>query len=1032
MNAKGRFRLRNPTFGFIAYHLPKWYDYPALFSKENTVANIIEAIFRFEKRELKRLGREADSVIALDEQMTKLTDDELRANTERFKAYIAEATTDEEKDRRMEEIKIEAFATAREAAWRTLKQKPFKVQIIGSLVLNGGNIAEMRTGEGKTLTATMAVYLNALRGEGVHVITVNEYLASRDAEWMGQVYRFLGLTVGCNLSTKTTDEKRQAFLCDITYTTNSELGFDYLRDNMANSIQGRVLRGLKFCIVDEADSVLIDESRTPLIISGGKQASASQYQVADRFVKMLRREVDFTVDIKTKTATLTDAGNEKAERMFGIRNLYDPENQDLVHRIHQALKANYVMARDVEYMVDAERQIQLIDQFTGRIMKGREYNDGLQQAIQAKEGVEIKQETVVMATITYQNFFRLYKKLSGMTGTAKTEEEEFEKIYNMKVIVIPTNRPIQRIDDDDCIYGNHDAKLRGLVDEVKKRHESGQPVLIGTSSVESNEEVSALLTAAGIPHEVLNAKNQAREAEIISHAGEQGAVTLATNMAGRGTDIKLGPGVAELGGLCVLGTERHESRRIDNQLRGRSGRQGDPGYSRFFVSFDDELMRRFVADNIRDMFKKQLGDDHLENRMIQNVVTNAQKQIEGRNFDTRKSLLDYDDVLAKQRQIIYTRRDNIMLAGDISEMIHDFFIETGKRLAKRAVSHGRDEGIINAEELRRLVEPNFVEEGTFPYKAYEEATVEEGGEDLGEFLYQCYLKRRQEWTPEQADYIERNVALSVIDRNWTKHIDTMSHLRDGISLRSYAHTNPLQDYVNEGYALFREMNENVAADCAFNLMRVQIRKPSPEEENPEGGEAAPVEAAPLEAPNDPVLSEHFKLLSQIRETAAHATTTMPQVREMFQRFGAALTRRAVKEGKVDGAELGRALVPTFFDEGAVDIASLANLNPQALALQLSDIAYSAYLARRKEWTIEQADTIERSVILHVSENDWNHHCKAILERKEKILARPERNTEQDYVKEMSVFAGVLYEAIAVDSVYNFLRTKFNVPVANEQ
>ena len=805
------------------------------------MANFIEAIFHLEKRELKKLEREAERVMALEPEISALTDDQLREKTEEFKNYLRSSANDEEKDRRAEEIKLKAFAVAREAAWRTLKQKPFKVQIIGSLVLNGGNIAEMRTGEGKTLTATMAVYHNALRGDGVHVITVNEYLAARDAEWMGQVYRFLGLTVDVNLASKTTAEKRAAYLCDITYTTNSELGFDYLRDNMATSMNGRVLRGLNFCIVDEADSVLIDESRTPLIISGGQKASASQYQVADRFVKMLRAEVDYTIDVKTKSCNLTDSGHDKAERMFGIRNLYDPENQDLVHRIFQALKANYIMSRDVEYMVDSERQIQLIDQFTGRIMKGREYNDGLQQAIQAKEGVEIKQETVVMATITYQNFFRLYKKLSGMTGTAKTEEEEFEKIYNMKVIVIPTNRPVIRKDDDDYIYGNHDAKLKGLVEEVKARHEKKQPVLIGTSSVESNEEVSALLTAAGIPHEVLNAKNQAREAEIISHAGELGAVTLATNMAGRGTDIKLGEGVRELGGLCVLGTERHESRRIDNQLRGRAGRQGDPGYSRFYVSFDDDLIRRFVNDNIRETFKKQLGDEHWENRMIQNVVTNAQKQIEGRNFDTRKNLLDYDDVLAKQRQIIYTRRDNIMLAGDITDMVHDFFIETGKNLAKKAVTPGRDEGLINAEQLRKMVEPSFVPEGTFPYKAYDEASVEEGGEDLGEFLYQAYLNRRKEWTAEQADYVERNVSLSCIDRNWTKHIDTMSHLRDGISLRSYAHTNPLQDYVNEGYALFREMNETVATDCAFNLMRVRLVKR--EDQAQQEGETAKAEAS---------------------------------------------------------------------------------------------------------------------------------------------------------------------------------------------
>jgi preprotein translocase subunit SecA len=657
------------------------------------VSNFIDKIFRLEARELARYGREADRVISFEDTMKALTDDQLRAKTDEFRKELAAGKT-------LNDIKYEAFAVAREGARRTLNQFPFKVQIIGALVLNNGFVAEMKTGEGKTLTATMTVYLNALAGNGVHVVTVNEYLAARDADWMGQIYRFLGLTVGVNLASKTTEEKRQAYLCDITYTTNSELGFDYLRDNMTPSVQGRVLRGLKYAVVDEADSILIDESRTPLIISGGSKAAASQYLVADRFVKTLKKEVDFTIDIKTKTCNLTDDGNNKAERMFGIRNLYDPENQDLVHRIHQALKANFIMGRDVEYMVDPNRQIQLIDQFTGRIMKGREYNDGLQQAIQAKEGVEIKQETTVLATITYQNFFRLYKKLSGMTGTAKTEEEEFEKIYNMKVICIPTNRPVVREDATDYIFGTHDFKLKALVKEVKARHEKGQPILIGTVSVESNEEISKLLTDAGIPHEVLNAKNQAREAEIISHAGEKGAVTLATNMAGRGTDIKLGPGVKELGGLCVFGTERHESRRIDNQLRGRSGRQGDPGFTRFYVSFDDDLMRRFAPDNLRKMFVNQLQDQPLENKTLVNAVTNAQKQIEGQNFDVRKNLLDYDDVLAKQRQIIYDHRDRIMMAEDIQELIHGYFTSCGKFLAKKAVIPGHDEGLISGRSLK--------------------------------------------------------------------------------------------------------------------------------------------------------------------------------------------------------------------------------------------------------------------------------------------------------------------------------------------
>ncbi len=783
------------------------------------MSNFIQKFF--ERRELDRYMREADRVMAYDEQMGKLSDEELIAKTKEFQDRLAKGET-------LESIKFEAFAVAREAAWRVLHQKPFKVQIVGALVLNNGDVAEMKTGEGKTLTATMAVYLNALAGKGVHVVTVNEYLAERDAEWMGQIYRFLGLTVGVNLAAKSTSEKREAYACDITYTTNSELGFDYLRDNMAPSLKGRVLRGLHYTIVDEADSILIDESRTPLIISGGSRAPASQYQVADRFVKRLRRDVDFTIDVKDKTAALTDSGNDKAEKMFGIHSLYDPENSDLVHRIHQALKANYIMARDVEYMVDKEHKIQLIDQFTGRIMPGREYNDGLQQAIQAKEGVEIKQETVVLATITYQNFFRLYGKLSGMTGTAKTEEEEFQTIYNMKVVCIPTNRPVQRIDDTDLIFATHSAKLKALVKAVQERHEKGQPILIGTVSVESNLEISKLLDEAHVPHEVLNAKNQAREAEIISHAGEKGAVTLATNMAGRGTDIKLAPGVADLGGLCVFGTERHESRRIDNQLRGRSGRQGDPGYSRFFVSFDDELMRRFAPENLRTLFANQLKDDSYDSKMLTNAVTNAQKQIEGKNFDVRKNLKDYDDVLAKQRDIIYKKRDAILMAGDIVDLIHDFFLTSGSELAKKAVDKSTNDEVIVGTMLKRLVEPRFLPEGSINVQAYDGAPYEEAGEDLGEMLYASYLEKRKQWPATQADMVERQLSLRVIDKNWQTHIDTMAHLREGIGLRSYAHTNPLQDYVNEGYDLFKEMNERIAVDTSLNLLNVRLVKKDPE------------------------------------------------------------------------------------------------------------------------------------------------------------------------------------------------------------
>ena len=796
------------------------------------MANIFEKIFHFDQKEVNRYAREAERVMAYDEQMTALTDEELAGKTAEFRERL-------QKGESIDDIKYEAFAVAREAAWRILHEKPFKVQIMGSLVLNNGDIAELKTGEGKTLTATMAVYLNALTGKGVHVITVNEYLAQRDAEWMGQIYRFLGLTVGVNLAAKTSSEKRDAYNCDITYSTNSELGFDYLRDNMAPNLAGRVLRGLEFCVVDEADSILIDESRTPLIISGGARAPASQYQVADRFVKYLKKNVDYEIDVKDKTCSLTDSGNEKAERMFGVRNLYDPENQDLVHRIHQALKANYIMARDVEYMVDKDRQIQLIDQFTGRIMPGREYNDGLQQAIQAKEGVEIKQETTVMATITYQNFFRLYHKIGGMTGTAKTEEEEFESIYNMKVVCVPPNRPVIRIDDTDLIFGTHEAKLKALVKAVKERHEKGQPVLIGTVSVESNEEISELLTQAGIPHEVLNAKNQAREAEIISHAGEVGAVTLATNMAGRGTDIKLPQESKDLGGLCVFGTERHESRRIDNQLRGRSGRQGDPGYSRFFVSFDDDLMRRFAPENLRRIFQENLQDDSYENRTLTNAVTNAQKQIEGRNFDTRKNLKDYDDVLAKQRQIIYDKRDSILMAEDIVDLVHDFFKTTGTFLCNKCIDTSTDEGLVDGQALRRMVEPKFLPEGTLNVAAFDGAPADEDADDLSEILYQRYLAKRKTWPSEVADQVERQISLSVIDRNWQKHIDTMAHLREGIGLRSYAQRNPLQDYVNEGYDLFREQNEKAAVDTVFNLLNVRLVKKAEEEQKQEEAPAEP-------------------------------------------------------------------------------------------------------------------------------------------------------------------------------------------------
>ena len=797
------------------------------------MGNIIEKIFRVDQHILKKYVKEAKKVMSLAEQMKALSDDQLRAKTNEFRERLKNGQT-------LEDIKTEAFAVVRETARRVLNLYPFECQVIGGLVLNDGDVAEMKTGEGKTLTATMPVYLNALEGKGVYVVTVNEYLAQRDANEMGQIYRWLGLTVGVNLHSLTTQEKQKAHLCDVTYTINSELGFDYLRDNMAPSKQQRVLRGLNYCIVDEADSVLIDESRTPLIISGGAKASMSQYQIADRFVKTLRRSTDvdedykrkhpdyvpdgdFVVDIKTKSCSLTDKGVDKAEKMFGIANLYAPQYQDLVHRIHQALKANYIMTRDVEYLVDQDNTIQLIDQFTGRVLKGREYSDGLQQAIQAKEGVKIKEETVTLATITYQNFFRLFKKMAGMTGTAKTEEEEFRKIYNMKVVCIPPNRPVIRKDEIDYIFATKQAKIKALVKEVKERHEKGQPILIGTPSVEASEEVAKYLDEAGLRYEMLNAKNHAREAEIISHAGEKNRITLATNMAGRGTDIKLTEETRSLGGLCVFGLERHESRRIDNQLRGRSGRQGDPGFSRFYVSLDDELMVRFASDNLRKSFANY-GDEAIESRLLSTAITSAQKRIEGQNFDVRKNLLDYDDVLSKQRQIMYAKRDQIIYASDINDLLTDTFKDCGIALCKRSVFDEQTNRTVSAKKLFELAVPRFLSENSINFDLYDEASPDEAGEDIGEVLANAYKIRRRERDKETADQIERQITLRCIDRNWTQQIDNMSRFRESVSLRSYGQINPLQDYVNEGWAMFREMLETISLEVVLNLLNVKVQK----------------------------------------------------------------------------------------------------------------------------------------------------------------------------------------------------------------
>lgn len=819
--------------------------------------SVLDKLFRIDQRAFKKIKKKAVKVLDYEEEMKKLSDEELKAKTQYFKDQI------QNNGKTVDDILPEAFAVCREAAKRVIGQFPYPVQVFGATVLNEGDVAEMKTGEGKTLTATMAVYLNALEGKGVHVVTVNEYLASRDAEWMGQIYRFLGLTVGVNLREKDTAGKQEAYKCDITYTTNSELGFDYLRDNMATRPQDRVLRGLHFAIVDEADSILIDESRTPLIISGGSGITANSYVTADRFVKSLRKDKDFTYDIKKKSCTLTDKGVDKVEAAFGIENLYDPQYSDLVHRIHQALKANFTMQKDVEYMVSND-EILLIDSFTGRVLQGREYSDGLQQAIQAKEHVTIKPETITLATITYQNFFRLYDKLSGMTGTAKTEEEEFRKIYNMRVIQIPTNRPVQRIDDVDLVFGNSNARFKALVEEVKKRHATGQPILIGTASVEKSEVVDKLLTEAGLPHDVLNAKNHAREAAIIAKAGKKGAITIATNMAGRGTDIKIDDEVKKLGGLAVLGTERHESRRIDNQLRGRSGRQGDPGYSRFFVSLDDELMQRFGSDSLQRLFGK-MGDEPLESSMVTKAITTAQKKVEGQNFDTRKNLLDYDDVLRQQREIMYKQRDTILFSDSIFDSIQKYFERAAEGLVSESIVEIDQEKVVDETKLIKLVEPKYLAPGTINPTDFHQIPADEATDFLATIMYKIYLKKRKGWSDDVANYVEKTVTLQQVDKNWTKHIDTMSKLRESIYLRSYANSNPLQAYTNEGYDLFNKMALTISDEVVNNLLHVQVRVTTqPQQPAPEAQPAADAEEVkevretPTEEPKQEEVKEENK------------------------------------------------------------------------------------------------------------------------------------------------------------------------------
>jgi preprotein translocase subunit SecA len=778
------------------------------------MAGFMDRLFRVDQKALKKIEDRAHEVDKFKDEMAKLNDDELKAKTPYFKNLLKEGKT-------LEEILPEAYAVAREAARRVLDQYPFFVQVMGAIALNEGDVAEMKTGEGKTLTATMAVYLNALTGKGVHVVTVNEYLAKRDAEWMGAIYKFLGLSVGVNQREISPEGKQQAFNCDVTYTTNSEIGFDYLRDNMLTNPNQRVLRKLYMAIIDEADSILIDESRTPLIISGGQRQTADLYKQADQFVKALKKEEHYTVDIESKTVQLTDAGNHLAEKSFNIDNLYRIENAALVHHIVQALKANYIFNRDVDYVVQ-EGQVVIVDQFTGRLLVGRTYSDGLHQAIEAKEGVTIKPETTVLATITYQNFFRLYEKLGGMTGTAKTEEEEFLEVYNMRVVEIPTNKKMIRKDNPDLVYGTKEAKYKALVKDVIERHQSGQPVLLGTIAVETSELISKLLHQQNIKHEVLNAKNNAREAEIIAKAGEKGSVTIATNMAGRGTDIKLGTGVVELGGLAVIGSERHESRRIDNQLRGRSGRQGDPGYSRFFVSLEDELMMRFGNENVRNMFKS-LGDQAIESRTITNIITSAQTRVEGYNFDIRKALLGYDDVLRQQREIMYKQRDDVIYKEDIHTIVSDLYQKVAEDVVKKSLYYEAKEQLVDTDKLQKLLTTNILNPSAFDAEEYKGKKPEEAIAMVKDLMLGYFERNKYLWGEPIFRSIEKQIVIRIIDLNWTQHIDRMAKLREGINLRAYAQTNPLQSYINEGYQMFQDLIIKIAYESVIYTLHAVVK-----------------------------------------------------------------------------------------------------------------------------------------------------------------------------------------------------------------
>ena len=781
------------------------------------MANILKTIIENDKGEIRRLEKMADKVFKYEDQMAALTDDQLKAKTVEFKERYQNGES-------LDSLLYEAFAVVREGAKRVLGLFPYKVQVMGGIVLHHGDVPEMRTGEGKTLTATMPVYLNALSGKGVHVVTVNEYLSERDATEMGELYSWLGLSVGINLAAKSPMEKKEAYECDITYSTNSEIGFDYLRDNMVVRAENMVQRPLNYALVDEVDSILIDEARTPLIVSGANAVETSQlYHMADHYVKSLDKD-DYIIDVQSKTIGLSDSGIDKAESYFKLENLYDIENVALTHFIDNALRANYIMLLDIDYVVSEEQEILIVDQFTGRTMEGRRYSDGLHQAIEAKEGVPIQDETKTSASITYQNLFRMYKKLSGMTGTGKTEEEEFREIYNIRVIPIPTNRPVQRIDHSDLLYASIEAKFKAVVEDVKARYQKGQPVLVGTVAVETSDYISKKLVAAGVPHEVLNAKNHYKEAQIIMNAGQRGAVTIATNMAGRGTDIKLGEGVRELGGLCVIGTERHESRRIDNQLRGRSGRQGDPGESQFYLSLEDDLMKRFGSERLKGIFERlNMSEEAIESRMLTRQVEAAQKRVEGNNYDTRKQVLQYDDVMREQREIIYAQRYDVItadrdLAPEIQAMI--------KRTIERVVDgHARAKQDEKLEAILNFAKYNLLPEDSITMEDLSGLSDKAIKEELFQRALQVYDNQVSKLRDEEAvKEFQKVLILRVVDNKWTDHIDALDQLRNAVGLRGYAQNNPVVEYQAEGFRMFNDMIGSIEFDVTRLMMKAQIHE----------------------------------------------------------------------------------------------------------------------------------------------------------------------------------------------------------------